>query len=187
MVDPILNPMAGVLAIAPATPPPTEEEQFLRLLLLPDTTLALPVRYLLEVLTVPVQQVVPIPHLPPWVMGVHNWRGEILWMVDLGHLLGLTPWYQQTVNRSEFSAIVLHHRAANSRSDRRLLGLVVHEVDDMEWCNPKDIKSLPPSAISPGMVPFVQGCCWKPDGGMLTVIDGAAIFQAMSTSFQKPS
>jgi positive phototaxis protein PixI len=188
MVDPTMNPNAGTLAIAAASPPPpasppSEEEQFLRLLLIPDTTLALSVQYLLEVLTFPMNQVVSLPHLPPWVMGVHNWRGEILWMVDLGHLLGLPPWYQQPVNRSEFSAIVVHHKnGGHSRGDRLLLGLVVHEVDDIEWCNPRDIKPLPPTVIIPEMAPFVQGCCWKPDGGMLTIIDGKAIFQAMPKS-----
>ncbi|GBF83604.1 chemotaxis signal transduction protein [Aphanothece sacrum FPU3] len=64
-------------------------EQFLRFDLVPDTTLMLPVAQLTEVLTVPLGQIVPIPHMPPWVMGIYNWRGEILWMVDLGHLLGL--------------------------------------------------------------------------------------------------
>jgi len=58
-------------------------QQFLRFHLVPDTTALLPVRQMSEVLTVPIAQVVPIPHTPAWVMGVYNWRGEILWLVDL--------------------------------------------------------------------------------------------------------
>ncbi len=185
MVDPVTTPNSSALAIA--QPSTLEEEQFLRLLLIPNTTVALPIHYLLEVLTLSMHQVVPIPHLPPWVMGVHNWRGEILWMVDLGHLFGLTPWYQQPVNHSEFSAIILQQRdRSSSRSDRTLLlGLVVHEVDDMEWCNSRDIKPLPPTVTTPEMAPFIQGCCWKPDGGMTTIVDGAAIFNAMPTTSQE--
>ncbi|HEY9652883.1 MAG TPA: chemotaxis protein CheW, partial [Coleofasciculaceae cyanobacterium] len=67
-------------------------EQFLRFHLLPNTTALLPIEQLTEVLTISRDQVVPIFHMPPWVMGVYNWRGEILWILDLGHLIGLTPW-----------------------------------------------------------------------------------------------
>ncbi len=79
-----------------SVPNPTEDdlnekEQFLRFHLVPDTTLMLSITQLTEVLTIPVGQIIPIPHMPAWVMGVYNWRGEILWMVDLGQLVGLTP------------------------------------------------------------------------------------------------
>lgn len=176
----------NALAIASQTESANQEhEQFLRLLLAPNTAIALSVQYLTEVFTISPEQIVPIPHLSPWVMGVYNWRGEILWMVDLGHLLGLTPWYRHRLHRSTFSAIAVHHHTSDStqQNPRRTLGLVVDEVDDMEWCHPKDIKPLPPSVITPSMSDFVQGCWWKTDSDMLTVIDGEAIFNAMS----KPS
>ena len=41
-----------------------------------------------ELVNILVDRVVPMPHLPPAVMGVYNWRGEILWIVDLAMLLG---------------------------------------------------------------------------------------------------
>ena len=58
-------------------------EQFLRISLASNTLALLPVQYLSEVLTMPNGQIMPIPHMTPWVMGAYNWRGEILWMVDL--------------------------------------------------------------------------------------------------------
>lgn len=66
-------------------------EQFLRFHLLPDTTVLLPIQQLTEVLTIPRSQIVPIFQMPTWVMGAYNWRGEVLWIVDLGYLVGLTP------------------------------------------------------------------------------------------------
>ena len=68
-----------------------EQQQFLRFHLAPDLNAALPVEQMTEVFTVATTKVVPIPHMPPWVIGVYNWRGEILWLVDLGYLLGGTP------------------------------------------------------------------------------------------------
>ena len=81
--------------------------QYLRFYLEPDTKIILPVRQITEVLKIPVGQIVPIPHMPPWVMGVYNWRGNILWMLDLGHLFGLDSWYQSGINTSNYTAIVL--------------------------------------------------------------------------------
>lgn len=183
MIDAFTVSPASALTISSQTDSDTQEtEQLLRLSLIPDTTVALSVRYLTEVLTIAPHQIVPIPHLSAWIMGVYNWRGEILWMIDLGHLLGLTPWYHHALNRSTFSAIVIQHRDSNSSQQHRAptLGLMVHDVDDMEWCNPKDIKPLPASVIAPGMADFVQGCWWKAESDMLMVIDGTAIFNGVS-------
>ena len=83
-------------------------QQFLRFHLMPDTTALLPVHQMTEVVTMAINEVVPIPHLPAWVMGVYNWRGEILWLVDLGHLIGLPPIHQQATGRSTYTAIVIH-------------------------------------------------------------------------------
>src|ERR671932_579685 len=97
-----------------SVPSSRTSEQFLRFHLLPDTTVLLPIQQLTEVLTIPKGQIIPIFQMPPWVMGAYNWRGEVLWMVDLGHLVGLTPWHQQANITSAHTAIVL--QASSSRT-----------------------------------------------------------------------
>lgn len=82
-------------------------EQFLRLYLDSETGALLPITQLTEVLNVPCSQVMPIPHMHSWMMGVYNWRGEILWLVDLAHLVGITPLYQQALTSSSHTVIVL--------------------------------------------------------------------------------
>lgn len=149
-------------------------KQFLRCHLAPDVRVMLPVSQLTEVLKIRVGQITPIPHLPAWVMGVYNWRGEILWMVDLGHLLGITPWHQQTVSTSFYTAAVL----SAAGSERRTLGLVVTQVQDIELCDPEQIQSLP-STITPELAPFLQGYWLKSDGEMLACLNGNAILAAM--------
>lgn len=157
-------------------------EQFLRFYLVPDTTVIFPVAQLIEVLTIPIGQIIPIPQMPSWVMGVYNWRGEVLWIVDLGHLLGLTPAYQQTLIISNYRAIVIHaeqDKPSQSRSRNQMLGLVVSQVEDIELFNPDEIQSPPTSAISLSLAPFLRGYWLKNDGEMLIVLDGAAILAAM--------
>ncbi len=183
-------------------------QQFLRFRLLPDSTALLPVHQITEVLTIPLSQIVPIPHMPAWTMGVYNWRGEILWIVDLGHLVGLTPIYQQ-INRSKqhlisdesnslsestqlapttYTAIVIHskqpglrkQRVGSQITGRKMLGLAITQVEDMEWCDPNLIQSPFQTSVNPELELFLQGYLVKNDGEMLIVIDGDSIFTRMS-------
>ncbi|ACK71197.1 CheW protein [Gloeothece citriformis PCC 7424] len=158
-----------------------ELQQFLRFYLFPDTTVMLPLAQLTEVLTIPLGQIIPVPHMPSWIMGVYNWRGEILWMVDLGQLLGLIPWHQQTMT-SSYRAIVLHSGTNDtplSKIRGQVLGLVVSGVEDIEWCNTQEIQSPPASAVTPSLAPFLRGYWLKPEGNMIVTLDGDAILAAL--------
>ena len=167
---------------APETDLDAANEQFLRFRLEPHTPALLPIRQLTEVLTIPFGQIMAIPHMPNWVMGVYNWRGEILWMVDLGQLLGLTPWHQQTFSGSAYAAIVLRAEVIaprNEKSGSQSLGLVVNRVEDIEWCDPERIQTPPLTASANELTPFLRGHWVKSDGEMLDVLDGNAIFDRM--------
>jgi positive phototaxis protein PixI len=158
------------------------DEQFLRFYLFPDTTALLPIQQLTEVLTIPRGEIVPIFDMPPWVMGVYNWRGEILWIVDLGHLAGLTPWYQQESGSVAHTTIVLQAHSPQSTANSLkslMLGVVVNRVEDIEWCNPDWIQSPPSSAVTPELVPFLCGYWLKSNSEMLVVLDGKAILNGM--------
>lgn len=165
----------------------TVGEQFLRFHLGGETTALLPVHQMTEVLNIPVNQIVPIPHLPGWVMGVYNWRGEILWILDLGHLVGLTPLHQQEISHSTYTTIVIHSQQKLASKKRlggqitgsKMLGLVVEKVEDMEWCNPDLIQSPPQSAVTPELVPFLRGYWMKSNDEMLLVLEGEAIIAGM--------
>jgi positive phototaxis protein PixI len=152
------QPLSPLTDVSAATPP-LVGEQFLRLHLVPNTPVLLPLRQLVEVLSMPSLQIVPIPHMPAWVIGAYNWRGDILWMVDLGHLCGLTPWYAQATSRSTQSAVILrisdqrspdhpathsdNHLSRVTQTRSQVLGLVVDRIGDVEWC-----RVVPNGAIS---------------------------------------
>lgn len=151
-------------------------EQFLRISLVPDTKMMLSLAQVTEVLKIPVEKIVPIPQMPPWTMGVYNWRGEILWIVDLGHLVGLTPWYQQNYAKSNHQAVVIH---SGTKNTGQKLGLVVNQAEDIELCNPDLIESPPASSISMELAPFLRGYWIKKNGGIIVVIDPETIMAAM--------
>lgn len=172
----------GSLSAPPDLLTSSDSEQYLRFYLEPNTTALLPIQQLTEVITIPIGQIVPIFNMPAWVMGVYNWRGEILWMVDLNHLIGLTPWYQQTSSGSFHSAVVLYIRAKNTTSSNmksKMLGLVVNRIEDIEWCDSNLIQSPPSSTVTPELVPFLRGYWLKSSHEMLVVLNGEAIIASM--------
>lgn len=172
--------MASPTAV-PSTSPSGQstQEQFL-FSQVADLAIMLPITQLTEALTIPVGQIVPIPHMPPWVMGVYNWRGEILWMVDIGHLIGLTPWHQQAASQSVHKAIVLHEQSRRSSQGKSpTIGLVVSQIEEIEWCDPAEIQSPPSSAVTPELAPFLRGYWVRPTGDIFVTLDGPAIMASV--------
>ncbi|WP_369426732.1 chemotaxis protein CheW [Waterburya agarophytonicola] len=164
----------------------TEQKQFLRFNLYDHTKLMLPIKQITEVLKIQFSQIVPIPQMPSWVMGVYNWRGDILWMVDLGHLIGLNPWYQQNTNRSNHTAIVLspNKEKHNTNAEGNInLGLVISKVEDLEMCNVGEIQIPPRSTINSQLAPFLEGYWLQPQGDMIMVLNGQGIVAAMPNNF----
>ena len=159
----------------------TDPLQQLRLRLDPDIRAMLPISQIAEVLQLKLGQVTPIPQMPAWVMGVYNWRGDILWMVDLGQLLGLDSWYQHASHRATHTAIVLAPYRQDKKSERQIyLGLMVAEVEDLELCQPEEIQAQsgePNAQLSR----FLQGYWLQPSGTMVLALDGLAIAKAMPT------
>lgn len=157
----------------------TEKEPFLRFHLSPNTTALLPLYYSAEVLSISRREIVPIFFMPAWVTGVYNFRGEILWVIDLGHLLGLIPYHQQPAIGANLTTIVLNG-AANSTANgstkvrNATLGCIVSQLEAIEHCDPQQIQ---PTATT--TLPFVQGYWLKSNQEMLAVLDVAAVMSAM--------
>ena len=158
------------------------KQQFLRFHLDPDVEVMLGLQQITEVLKIRVEQIVPIPQMPPWVMGVYNWRGDILWMLDLGHLIGLQPWYRQQINRGDRNAVVLSPNRARLQAVNNIhLGLVVSQVEDLEECDSTAIQSNFGSTTE-NLTRFASGYWLKPEGQIISILDGDAIADAMPKS-----
>ena len=155
--------------------------QFLKFQLVPHTKAMLPIDCITEVLKIQLGQIVPIPQMPPWVMGVYNWRGDILWMVDLGHLIGLDSWYQHQRNLLHQTAIVLspYRQQQSDRATNIHLGLIVGRVEDLESCDTSTIQAALGSRISTRLGNFMQGYWLKPEGEMILALDSVKIAAAM--------
>jgi positive phototaxis protein PixI len=155
------------------------ELQFLTFPLGEDTSAMLPVTQLAEVLSLAYAQIMPIPDLESWILGVYNWRGEMLWVVDLAGLVGLPPLHQQLRNASNCKVMVSKIKPSLDAAPI-YLGLAVKGVEDMYWCGIDEIKSAPNTAITAGLTPYLAGYTLSPSGQMLMALDAAAMTERIN-------
>ncbi len=169
------------LPAAASTPMTSERVQLMRLFLGSDIPALLPVAQLAAVLSIPTGFVLPIPHLPPAILGIYNWRGEILWLVDLGQLLGFAPVQRSLPNHSVLvlqQSQSLPSPGATRQPPEKKLGLIVDRVEDVVWLEPMAIQ-VPLPTTAPELLPFLRGHWLPPEGDIHQVLDGDGIFAAM--------
>lgn len=145
----------------------TNKEKFLHFNLSQKVAALIEVENIAEVLYISSSQILQIPQMPEWVLGIHNWRDEMLWTIALDNFLLETP-LKSTERFSTSSLMPLIVVAI----DDRYLGLVVAQVNDIEW---QDINAIaPPRAqLFPAkLLPFMQG--YTVDSGTI-LLDTRAI------------
>ncbi|MEO0435181.1 MAG: chemotaxis protein CheW [Cyanobacteria bacterium J06656_5] len=150
--------------------------QFLKFSLSADMTALLPVEQLVAVLKVEAAKITAMPHLPPWVMGIYNWRGEVLWIINTANLLGVSSRQQQPILSTHYDVLLLEQRSVET-AERYHLGLWVKQVESIELLSLDDIQS--PTVVSEALVPFLRGYWLNSTGEILTLLDGPAIFDHM--------
>lgn len=161
-------------------------EQFLQIYLAGDVPFLLPVISLVEIMKIPMEQVVPMFQMAPWVMGVYNCRGEVLWLADLNHFLGMTPWYEQQGSATKHTAVIVRGALpadAAMGEKQATLGLIVSRVEGMVSGLPEAIEPLSPGHALEGVearvLQFLNGC-WRDEAGTVQLIlDSSAILAAM--------
>ncbi len=114
----------------------------------------LPLEDLIEILSVEAANILPIPDMPNAVIGICNWRGDMLWLVDFNQFAGYPSLIGQ--HAAPLSVLV-------TQSNEQTIGVAVSQVQDIEL---HDLQRLQPAAIGffpPNLAPLVRGvlpgCC----------------------------
>lgn len=151
---PLLSPYASSVASLEsllAEPAPIEiTQKFLRFRLEPDHAVLVPVQDVIVVLTMSLTELLPIPHMNESVLGVLNWRGEALWLVDLSNQVGFNSLMGTTKRLSTLTIVVVQKKL-------QLLGLAVSEVQDIEEHCPEQMQLPSNELFAPRLLPFVKG------------------------------
>ncbi len=133
-------------------------QQYIGLNLPPDLQVMLPNINVTEVITLSSEQIVSLPETAPCLMGITNWRGEVLWLVDVGIVMGKEPLYRRSHNtsRSTFEGIVVQHQ-------HYTVGLVVDKVTQMRQFTSAEIRPIELERRVPP-IPGLQGVWISPEG-----------------------
>lgn len=147
-------------------PLPAETRQrFLRFFFEQHDTALIPLEQITEILRLNLAEILPVPEMPSCILGIYNWRGEILWLIDLNHLVGYSH-LASTYSTSLVAMVV--------QIDDQCLGLVVNQVYDIELHDLQQLQPVSSGLFAPNLMPFVLGALPEEQG---TVLDVNAITQ----------
>ena len=150
--------------------------KFLRFYFSPEDTALLPLKNVKEVLNIPLMGILPVPHMADCLIGIYNYRGEILWLVDLGAQLGFvssTEFIQNVTSSAELSLKNSSNLSANKgialtndlptltiiiiQNDDKHLGIVVPKVVDIEMHDIHEMQYPSEELFLPNILPFLKG------------------------------
>jgi positive phototaxis protein PixI len=147
------------------------EQKYLSFNLGAKDTAVISLQCITEVLPVSLAEICGVPQMPSCVLGIYNWRGEMLWLVDLEDMLGYPPLSQAGKLLSKMMAIVVENEGKS-------LGLLVRQLMDIEWLNTKQIKSPNSELFSPEILSLLQGYFINDSEDMIISLDATAIIQS---------
>ncbi len=125
---------------------------------LDGTSYAVPLTNVLEIQRVP--QMTALPHVPDWLRGVTNMRGDVLSVVDLRMLLGIAM-----AERSQDERMVV----VKSTSEELAIGWIVDRVIGIRGIAPGEVK--PCSTLPADLVAsFIAGIIQR-DDRLIAVLD----------------
>jgi purine-binding chemotaxis protein CheW len=130
---------------------------------------ALPASGVREVMSVYVDRITPIPNASPFFLGTYNWRGQVIWVADLGQFLG--DRVLVNTDQNEVSLLIVEDQEL-------VMGFAVHTVANTEWLDVDRVLS-PDLHIPPAMSDFVKGV-YQTTGSQtpLRLLDRVAILRS---------
>lgn len=123
------------------------QQQYISFLLDRNLQMMVPTGSLAETINLEISQIVQIPDLPPSIVGVYAWRGEVLWLVDLAYHFGKSALLNPDYRHSKCTVLRVLHQGES-------LGLLIQEVKQVIRCTPDQLRPGSP----PGLASQHQDC-----------------------------
>lgn len=137
------------MTTAPATTA-NASDQYISFLLADQVRGMIPTSQLAETINLDLGNIVQIPDLPPAVVGVCGWRGEVLWLVDLSYVLQLSPLLAADYQASKCSVLRV-------TVNQQMFGLLVAEVQQLIRCDRQAITPGTLPTLKPAVAPLIAG------------------------------
>ncbi|MBD2299123.1 purine-binding chemotaxis protein CheW [Nostoc sp. FACHB-87] len=147
------------------------QQKFLGFTLGSNDKAVISLQHITEVLQVSLADICGVPQMPSCVLGIYNWRGEMLWLVDLEEMLGYPSLLQGVNFLSKMMAVILE-------IDGKNLGFLVKNLMDIEWLDTEQMKLPAADFLSPKVSAFIQGYFINTLEEMVFNLDAAAIIKS---------
>ncbi|NER23530.1 MAG: chemotaxis protein CheW [Symploca sp. SIO1B1] len=130
--------------------PPETRQRLLHFPLSKEESGLLPLEQITEIIRLNWVDILPVPEMSSCILGIGNWRGEMLWLVDLKELVGCIPLSKSGQMLASPVAIVIE-------VNNHPLGLVVEQVNDIELHDLQQLQPATAGTFSPKLLPFILG------------------------------
>jgi purine-binding chemotaxis protein CheW len=123
-----------------------EGELHLRFYVPSENEFALPAIGIREVISTSPDRITSIPNASPLLLGTLNWRGQVIWVADLGQFLGDVAILN--TDRPEIHVIAVEDQDT-------MIGLAVDRIVGMDWLDIDQVQM--PTNVPDSMAPFLRG------------------------------
>ncbi len=127
-----------------------------------------------EIITVSLSEVLPVPEMDESILGIYNWRSEMLWMIDLEALLGYDSYILKESNISEekieLMTMVVEYKG-------KYLGLAVKNIRDIVAYDERILSTSVRELFSERLQEFMKGYFKEKNQKFVILLDLKAIFE----------
>ena len=144
-------------------------QRFLRFHLGEEDSALLSVNTVKEVLSISGEKMLPVPDMATSVLGIHNWRGEMLWVIDLNDLLGFSPLWEIEDITANMNIVVL-------QVDHQEIGIAVRQVETIEQHDWQKLQP-PEGLFPPQILSYAKGYLTEANS---IILDASALVKAFN-------
>lgn len=144
-------------------------QRFLRFHLGEEDSALLSVNTVKEVLSISEEKMLPVPDMATSVLGIHNWRGEMLWVIDLNELLGFSPLWEIEDITANMNIVVL-------QVDHQEIGIAVRQVETIEQHDWQKLQP-PEGLFPPQILSYAKGYLTEANS---IILDASALVKAFN-------
>lgn len=130
--------------------PPETHQPLLRFPLSSQDDALVPLEQITEITRVEITEILSVPEMPSCVLGICNWRGEMLWLVDFNDFIGYPSTLKQEQAATSLLVMVI-------QVDHQFVGIGVSQVNDVELHKLESLQAVVPGLFPAGLLPLVTG------------------------------
>jgi chemotaxis signal transduction protein len=130
--------------------PPETRQPMLRFPFNSQDNALVPLEQITEIFRVESTDILSVPEMPSCVLGICNWRGEMLWLVDFNDFIGCPSSFQQVQAPVSLLVMVI-------QVDQQSVGIGVSQVSDVELHELQSLQAAVPGLFPAGLLPLIAG------------------------------